>query len=185
MAPGSWSVTRWKEGSTAQRTEQVTLGRSWFGGEVRPCRQGQVSSPVDHRAGDVPHARVELQGSSGWRWSLGPASRQATLAMDEGPETRKRESRIGARSKCWDHGRLEAPGEKGAEEGSSRWGKPGASRRGAGPRGAWGPARLGSGPPGLQVLPARWLRPAGQRQPFSCSDHSIGDRHNQPGVSSP
>ena len=141
------------------------MGRSWFGGEVRPCLQDQVSSPVDHRVGDVPHARVELQGSSGWRQSLGAASRQATLAMDEGPETRKREGRNGARSKRWDHGRLEAPGEKGAEEGSGRRGKPGASRRGASPRGAWGPARLDSGPPGLTPGPPQanrdeWVSPA-------------------------
>lgn len=83
---GSWSVTRWKEGRIAQRTERssmekVTSGRSWLGGGAGQCLQGQVCSPVDHPAGHVHQAGVTLRGGSGWRWSLGTASRQVTLAM--------------------------------------------------------------------------------------------------------
>lgn len=105
---GSWSVTRWKEGRIAQRTERssmekVTSGRSWLGGGAGQCLQGQVCSPVDHPAGHVHQAGVPLRGGSGWRWSLGAASRQVTLAMAEGPEKSKSERRNGARGEHWDH----------------------------------------------------------------------------------
>ena len=83
--------------------EKVTLGRSWFGGGAGQRLQGQVRSPVDPPAGDVHQAGVTLRGSSGWRWSLGAASRQVTLAMAEGPEKSKSERRNGAWSERWDH----------------------------------------------------------------------------------